>query len=187
MQGKKPIRVIYIIGMGRSGSTLLNIILGNHSEVESFGDLIDLTRYGWLNSEFCACGKGANDCPFWSRVQHDWITQASISIAEYVALQNTFEHVRNLPRLCIEKVKQSPKYQLYAEHTLLLLNAIRAVSGKPFIADASKTPGRAFVLSLMPGIDLRVIHLVRDVRGVVFSKKKSSFPPVTPVWVSTVI
>ena len=187
MQGKETIRVIYIMGMGRSGSTLLNIILGNHPEIESFGDLIDLTRFGWLNNELCSCGKNGNDCPFWSRVQHEWVKYASITIEEYLALQNTFEHIRSIPRLCKEKVRKSTKFMLYEDHTLLLFKAIRAVSNKPFIADASKTPGRAFALSLMPEIDLRLIHLVRDARGVAFSKKKPTIPPATPVLVSAVI
>ena len=50
-----------------------------------------------------------------------------------------------------------------------------------------KLRGRAFALSLMPEIDLRLIHLVRDARGVAFSKKKPTIPPATPVLVSAVI
>lgn len=36
------IRVIYVTGKGHSGSTLLDLILGNHSQIESVGELINL-------------------------------------------------------------------------------------------------------------------------------------------------
>jgi hypothetical protein len=40
------------------------------------------------------------------------------------------------------------------------------------IVDSSKRPARALALSMIPGIDVRLIHLIRDVRGVVWSAKK---------------
>jgi hypothetical protein len=37
------------------------------------------------------------------------------------------------------------------------------------IVDSSKSPARALALSRVPGLDLRMLHLVRDVRGVAYS------------------
>jgi hypothetical protein len=56
---------------------------------------------------------------------------------------------------------------------LMLLKAIQMVSGCATIVDSSKGLERAFALSLIPDIDLKVIQLVRDPRGVVWSHKKA--------------
>jgi hypothetical protein len=62
--------------------------------------------------------------------------------------------------------------ELYAQHTTRLFAAISAVSGCNLIVDSSKMPGRAFTLASMPGIDLHVLHVVRDGRGVAWSLLK---------------
>ncbi len=65
----KPIRVIYVVGAGRSGSTLLDTILGNHEYIESVGELINSPR-AWSNpDEYCACGIQAGVCDFWRQVR----------------------------------------------------------------------------------------------------------------------
>ena len=50
---------------------------------------------------------------------------------------------------------------------------MREVAGKPVIVDSSKSPPRALVLAMMPGIDLYLVHLVRDGRGVATSHTKT--------------
>ncbi len=57
--------------------------------------------------------------------------------------------------------------------TRAFFEAVRAASGKPLIVDSSKAPARALAFGMVPGIDLYVIHLVRDGRGVVASLRKS--------------
>jgi hypothetical protein len=54
----------------------------------------------------------------------------------------------------------------------LLLAAVRNVSGKKIIVDTTKTPWRAMLLAGLPGVELRVLHLVRHPAGVVWSMKK---------------
>jgi hypothetical protein len=68
--------------------------------------------------------------------------------------------------------------------TRAFFESIRAVSGKPIIVDSSKISVRAFAHSLVPGIDLYVVHLVRDGRGIVISHRKSYREdlPVSTLW-----
>ncbi len=168
------IKVIYILGAGRSGSTMLNTVLGNHTQIESVGELTNLPRSGWINGEYCACGERGNVCLFWSNVRQEWVQRSGIDNVEaYLALQNTFERFRHWSRLVKERQKKSLKFQSYAKYTKALFEAIRTVSGKSIVVDSSKNPMRAFALSLIPGIDLHLIHLVRDVRGVVWSLNKA--------------
>ena len=61
------LNIIYIMGYGRSGSTLLDIILGNHSEIESLGEVAFLHQ-DLYQGGLCSCLNSYADCPFWSQV-----------------------------------------------------------------------------------------------------------------------
>lgn len=191
-----PVTVLYIVGSGRSGSTLLDIVLGNHPDIQSTGELTNLTNTGWISQEslrgvakeklrspLCACGKridvsnvpvGVETCPFWSDVRREWIALANQDdIESYPGLQEAFEGIKRWPRLLLEKYRPSPQFQSYARLTRALFKSISVVSGKSVVVDSSKNPQRAFALTMSPGIDLRLVHLVRDARGVISSRRKT--------------
>jgi hypothetical protein len=54
MQSLENFQVFYIASAGRSGSTLLDIILGNSKEVFSCGELTNLFSSCHLNNEYCS-------------------------------------------------------------------------------------------------------------------------------------
>jgi hypothetical protein len=193
---KKPVTVLFIMGLGRSGSTILDIVLGNHPDIESVGEVCNLSFTGWVSRDalhgieqkklrlpVCTCGKRldvpaiddeAEACPFWSRVRREWVQRAGRDDVEsYPALQDAFERHRDWPRLLYAKYKPSARFSSYARLTRAFFESIRAVSGKPIIVDSSKDLVRAFALSMVPGIDLRLVHLVRDGRGVIASRRKT--------------
>ena len=90
------IRVLYIMGAGHSGSTVLDIILGNHPDILSVGELSNFVRRRAINGKYCACGKPANTCQFWSNIYWEWTHQIRTDDVEgYLALQNAFEHFRS--------------------------------------------------------------------------------------------
>lgn len=162
---------LYIIGAGRSGSTVLDTVLGNHPRLESVGELINVARSGWLNNEYCACGQRANDCPYWNAVRQEWATRIGRDDpSAYRNLQLSFERLRNWPTLWR---RNDSAFQQYADQTLALYQSIRAVSGKTMIVDSSKQGSRAYALSKIAGLELRLLHLVRDGRGVAWSLQKS--------------
>jgi hypothetical protein len=168
-------RVIFIAGAGRSGSTLLDIVLGNHPEIVSVGELSKLVPSALVGREYCACGARGDECEFWREVVGQWLggEAGEAEQREYLALQERFERTRRWPRLLAERRRASPRFLRYAERTAALFRAIARVSGKPVVLDSSKNPARAFALSLVPGLELAVIHLVRDPRGVAFSYQKA--------------
>jgi len=169
-----PQRVVYIMGVGRSGSTVLDKILSNHPDIQSGGELCHLPRHGWFRDVFCSCGQRGNACEFWSAIRRECVRRAgSDLVGAYKALIDKMETRRRwLPTLSGGLRPSSSQFQQYAEMTRALLASIRTVSGKPVIVDASKRCTRALALARIPQIDLRVIHLVRDVRGVAWSLKK---------------
>lgn len=168
----QPVRIAYIAGYGRSGSTILDIALGQHAAVMGAGEITSLTRHVWRHNEYCACGNAIRDCSFWNSVLQEWsIGQESGLMEEYCALQQKFEGLSMLTRL-LSGFGLGKRFSLYTLHTKRLFSAMQACSGRQMIVDSSKLPGRAMAVAQIPGIDMRVIHLVRDGRGVAWSLLK---------------
>lgn len=178
-ESEAPVRVLYVMGSGRSGSTVLDVVLGNHPEAVSAGELTNISRSGWADgridrSPFCACGRRYTECPFWSEVRRAWAASVGEkAIRSYPALQDDFERYRRWPRILREGRARSERFEAYAATTRALFGAVSSVSGRGVVVDSSKNPVRALALSMMPGLDLRPVHLVRDARGVAFSRKKA--------------
>jgi hypothetical protein len=200
-----PVKVLKITGLGRSGSTILDVVLGNHPQIESVGEVGNLIRNGWISRKslrgipekslrvpLCTCGKRLDvlyvdapeeACPFWSRVRREWVERVDPQddIEGYPRLQIDFELERRwsrygldpLPRLLYERRGPSARFRSYARLTRAFYESVRAAGGKPVIVDSSKSPVRTFALSMVPGIDLYAVHLVRNGRGVITSLRKT--------------
>jgi hypothetical protein len=57
----------------------------------------------------------------------------------------------------------------YVDNLGRLYRTIQAITGSRVIVDISKFPSYGFVLGMVPSVDLRVVHLVRDPRAVAYS------------------
>src|SRR5947209_19958625 len=62
------VRVLYVGGCGRSGSTLLDRMLGQVPGVLAIGEVVHIWRRGVGEDQLCGCGKAFTDCEFWSEV-----------------------------------------------------------------------------------------------------------------------
>ena len=180
--------VVYIAGSGRSGSTLLERALGEIPGYVSVGELIDLFRREASRGRRCGCGRPFADCPFWASVaERAFGGWAGPCPADLPALQRRVAKQRYLPRLAAMRLaghgfrEDTARYgTCYAR----LYRAIAAEAGAACVVDASKWPVQALALA-RGGIDVRVIHLVRDVRGVAHSlSRRARRPAATAVrWV----
>lgn len=171
----KPIRVVYIAGDGRSGSTLLDRLIGAYPGVFSCGELGNLLQSTTSLDQLCACGSRARECDFWRSVLARWsLAVPDFTEREYRGLQRRYERLRSLLRPFgnQELSADDPRFARYTEYTLALFEAIADLSGAAVIVDSSKSPARALALSRMPGLEVNMLHLVRDVRGVAYSLRK---------------
>ncbi len=168
-------KIVYISGCGRSGSTLLDTILSEHNDIVGVGELTNLFYAGWKNNEYCSCQKQIKECEFWTKVKEIWEDKSDLSsFEEYIVLQKKVERIRFFFKLIFnKKLLQSNEVQKYIYNTKILYEAIQIVSSKKYIIDSSKTPIRAFLLSQSDDIDLYIIHLIRDIRGFGYSMKKA--------------
>lgn len=163
-----PVKLLYICGYGRSGSTLFDILLGDQPELFGGGEIDALTRHVWDKDEYCACGARVRECRFWSAAFAWWQDGDDGAAAAYRGWQRRFD-----PIVSVARRRSNSAFRAYAEATVRLFRGLRAAAGRDVIVDSSKLPGRGFALAAMPGIDLHVVHLVRDPRGVAWSLMKS--------------
>lgn len=169
-----PPVVIYIAGSGRSGSTLLERTLGAVPGLCNVGELIDLPRKVLPQGERCGCGLPFDTCPMWSavgkRAFDDWDPAWAARVHD---LQVRVARQRHLPRLL--RAPRGTNFdaaaEAYGDEYRELYRAIGAENGADYVVDASKWPAQALALH-RADLDVRVIHLVRDVRGVTHSLSK---------------
>ena len=175
------LRVVYVMGAGRSGSTVLDVILGSHPDVFGTGELIHIFREEALHRANCACGEPRDECPVWTAVRTRWceLTRKT-AITDHRDLYRHFCHIQSFDvglkswmRLRRRPERQSLRLQECLSQTAALYKAIAEVSGSNIIVESSKNPLRARLLSLVPELDVRLLHLVRDARGVAWSRMKA--------------
>jgi len=179
------LRVVYIGGVEHNGSTFLGVTLGHHPQIACVGELSMLPREGWSGDYLCACGLRVVDCPFWADALATWKQTANVEVQAFVALEDAIDRNRRLPRLVLEKYIHSSKFSTYCDYTRALFHAVQQASGNSVIVDTSKRFSRALALSMVDGIDLRIIHLVRDARGVAYSWSKPIRPRRRTWWDSS--
>jgi hypothetical protein len=169
--------VVYIAGSGRSGSTLLERILGALPGYVNVGELIDTFRRVVKFDELCGCGEAFSSCDFWVRVGKRAFGGWDLAFVEEVShLQRDVARQRHLP-LLVGPQRGSEGFQeklkRYGEVYGALYAAILTESGARVVVDASKGTAQALAVSHGTGVDLRLVHLVRDARGVAFSWAKA--------------
>jgi hypothetical protein len=165
-------RVAYIAGAGRSGSTLLAMLLGAIPGCVSIGELRHIWRRGIQLNQLCGCGQTFRDCPFWSDVGDSafggWDNAPH---ARMLDLQRRIDRFRQLPRLATMPVAPGVRRMVdeYAANTGRVYRAVAEVAQAATVVDSSKSPTFAVILQRVPGIDPVVLHLIRDSRAVAHS------------------
>ena len=170
-----PVPVLFIAGWGRSGSTLLARLLGQVPGVFSAGELRDVWLRGAIEDRLCGCGETFRACALWREVgERAFGGWDRLDVAEVQRLRVRLDRPWLPPRLLGSRFAPALDAELlhYRDHLSALYRAIADVTGARVIVDSSKIPTYAMLLRGLPGVDLRVLHLVRDSRGVVFSWQK---------------
>ena len=169
------VKVLFILGWARSGSTLLDQILGTEEGFFSTGELRWIWLRGLVQQRNCGCGRRVVECPFWTAVlERAYSTPLddgfdAEEILEWQRAEMRVPHTFRLLRAKKGPPFGRPKLDAYAEVTAKLYGAIAAESGARVIVDSSKLPSDAVLLSLLDNIDVYFVHLIRDPRAVAYS------------------
>ncbi len=164
-------RVLYILGWGRSGSTILDNILGQADGFFSCGELRYLWDRNLMENRLCGCGAPFSECDVWTDVMRRSFGGAEQAPVSDLIAWRDLARTRHLPLLTLKPYRDRLDKRLhgYRQRLAALYRAIADVSGCEFVVDSSKFPSYAYVLSGIEDIDLWIVHLVRDPRAVAYS------------------
>lgn len=172
MNAPRP-RVLYIAGDARSGSTILDALLGSQPGIVATGELHMLLVDDFGGPRVCACGRRMEGCPLWGPVLRRWSAGLTPhQPSDYLRLQDRFERLRGLLRLLWHSSHRSASFENYTRWTADLMNAIAEIASANIVADSAKNPMRALAFLRGGAIEMTLVHLVRDPRGVAWSKRK---------------
>jgi hypothetical protein len=175
------IKVLFIGGYGRSGSTLLDCMLGQMDGFFSAGELRHIWVRSFRENQLCGCGRPFKQCPFWKAVLEEAFGGIhNLDLEEVQALRNSVDRVRCIPALALSALQSREYQEKLKQYTTILerlYGAIQKVSGCKVIIDSSKDPIQGFILNTIPNIDLRIVHLIRDSRAVAYSWQKKKRRP----------
>jgi Sulfotransferase family len=156
-----PPKVIYVMGAGHSGSTILGVALGNCDGLFYAGELDE-----WLTTAGESPIGGTDRTLFWRRVR-EGVDDADpiFGIEAHRSIERSSSILR-LGRLASRR-RLRVLYRRVAEQLLI---SIAQSAGAATVVDSSHFPLRARELKALRGIDLFLVFLVRDPQGVVASE-----------------
>lgn len=169
------IDVAYIGGLGRSGSTLLERIAGQFEGVCALGEVVHLFDRGVRRDELCSCALPFSQCPFWREVGHiafgGW---RNLDVERVTSLAGEVDRMRDIPasRFAGTASRHVGRVREYTDAFAAIYEAAAKITGARVVVDSSKHPSTAYALRRCAAIDLKVVHLVRDPRGVAYSWTK---------------
>jgi hypothetical protein len=168
------VKVIAISGSGRSGSTMLSLLLSQDSTVFNLGQLRHLWRsYG--DNDACSCGQKLDDCRIYGDKVGDASTMQELGKEFFkdAAAQSNWSDASTRSKL------QEQHSDYLAGIRAVLHHIVQTTQATHFV-DSSKAPEIALAFSLLPEVDLYLLNLIRDPRAVVCSsyKRQQSYSAV---------
>jgi len=201
----RRVRFVYLASMPYSGSTLFSFLANSHPQIATVGEMTGPTESVDPETYLCSCGQRIKHCAFWQEVAKGMASRGfdfdpghfdtRIHVGDFRHLRRALtgslgssglEDIRD--RLLWLWPSQSERLRELLARNKALASVILAVTGKSIFFDASKDHMTIRRLSRDGEVDLRVVHLVRDVRGAGLSGKKNarvSWPRTVASWVRT--
>ncbi len=169
----QKVKLLYIGGYARCGSTILSNVLG---EIDGFFNAGEL-MYIWdrmISSEGnCGCGDHVTACKIWKNVIHNaYGGKGGVDCEKMIHLRNSVWQSKNIPLWMWLPYKEKQlivKIKDYLEALELFYSAIGSELSEDVIIDSSKNPAYLFLLSLVSVVDVYVVHIVRDSRATAYS------------------
>ena len=109
-------KIIYIAGLGHSGSTVLDMSLGSHRSITGLGEIyVSINNRNpeklYKNST-CSCGEKAESCVFWKRVKDISFSYKSTK-EKYIKLIEVFNETFGNEVILVDSSKNSYPYLKY--------------------------------------------------------------------------
>lgn len=174
--------LVYIMAASHSGSTLTAMLLNAHPEICTAGEL-KATNIGNADTYLCSCQAPIGKCQFWAAVKNEMraagydydVNRAGTSLKETGSawirrLLQPLHRGGGVEFLRDALLNVTPAWHRHFANwrarNYALVCAISKVADVKFVADSSKIGIRFKYLRKIDGINLRVVRVIRDGRGV---------------------
>ncbi len=163
-------RIIYVGGYVRSGTTILDLLLGMNPGMLAIGEVNLLFRQVVKTNPpvRCSCGQPLRDCPLWSKVLERF--RAALPDVTFEQADAVTRKMETYPSRLIEA---SRCREQYVRIWRVLFEAIGEISSATCIIDSSKTGQKSLCrpMSLAEaGFNVNLLQMMRDPRAVTWSK-----------------
>ena len=164
----KP-RVLYVLGYGRSGSTVLGMALGQHPGLVNLGEISTLPTFvpgpTYIAPRACGCLLPLDQCPYWQGVARRVGSMAALA-QDGTSLSPSMGWRRYAPWL----PEPSGELPRWAAAASAMYAAAIAEAGAQVAVDTSKGAARAWWLWKSGAVDLQFVWLTRRLEGVIRSQ-----------------
>jgi len=160
---RKNVNLIYLLGAGRSGTTLLATLLNNHDDIETLGEMNQFYEFLEQNKK-CSCGDSLKNCSKWRAIINNLDSNVGYK-RQFIEREEAHSQI---PNLLIRKSIHKKYVNIQEE----VFSNIHEHRNSKWYVDSSKYIARYLLLKMSKKIRIKGIYLVRDPRGVVFSFQK---------------
>jgi|UPI000367ECC4 hypothetical protein len=167
----KPIHILYIMGTGRSATTIQEILLANNPDVVGIGEFTHFFHDGLIQHVDCACGEDVDHCSFWSTIME----QAQWQEQQASRLDKLFSSIASHKKFLFHYLQgvHSDIMKEYGEQNRRLFGAVATTSNAHYIVDSSKYAGRALALARLFPASVSIICMTRSPEGLLTAFRKT--------------
>lgn len=179
---RSRIPLIYILSSGRSGSTLLELLIGTSSQAWTVGE-VQLVPWAFRTGALCGCQRTMSECPFWGplcpeaqdvpgTVEDMQYFRRNLGNQGRVVRWRELASALGAPMSARETTAAGAygkRCHRFLSQVLERHAAYRPAQEIRWLVDASKDPYRLRWLEASGLFDIRVVHLVKDPRAFVYS------------------
>lgn len=149
--------IVYVMGRGHSGSTVLDAMLGNGVDIVGVGELaVAMDR----DDGKCGCGSPLQACPFWSNVRSEFEEVTGIRWSRAAALTRNQAHVARFLWTLRAPADEGDVERLRRINEGVV-KAIARAGNATTVVDSTKEVTRGLFLARFLR-QARIIHLVRS-------------------------
>jgi hypothetical protein len=168
-------KIIYIAGDGRSGSTLLDSVLNNAEDSLSIGEFSRFwTRY-LEGKSYCGCDDNIRKCNLWSKIISEIYDKFEISLEETEEKIFQIRFFKNFSN--IDKYIEKPSWKIFCDLIKYVYKRISEITNTTILIDSSKYPSWGYFLYKLNFAEFFFIHLERNLVDVANSWKKTKLLP----------
>lgn len=178
--------VTYVMAHAYSGTTLLSLLLGHHPRIATVGEMSGIAAGIEVSTYSCSCGALLVRCPLWTSVIAEMAALGlpfdledfdlrfrarRAPLSDRVLRAGTLGRLGEAAREVALNVLPGARRDLprVLRRNEAFVEVVTRLLGRSHFVDISKRPGRALHLRRIRTFDLRVVHMVRDVRAVAYS------------------